>query len=113
MASMWTAFAMQSEDPQSDTIQVETNERQPLQVLVNGHIETFEDLLQQEFNGEPNRCRLFPASYYHKIHPASYYHNIIKLCRLISQKQLPLLQIQSIHSPDRISLGTAQGNPME
>lgn len=44
---------MQSQDPQSDTVQVETNERrQPLQVVVNGQVEIFDDLPQQEFNGK-------------------------------------------------------------
>ena len=43
---------MRSEDEPSDTVQVQRSELHPLQVLVNGKIEEFDDLQKQEFRGK-------------------------------------------------------------
>ena len=51
-ATVWTAFAMKSSEPMSDTVHVQVGATEPTNIYINGQLEEFDDLADQTFNGE-------------------------------------------------------------
>ena len=51
-ATVWTAFAMKSSEPMSDTVQVQVGATEPTNIYINGQLEEFDNLADQTFNGE-------------------------------------------------------------